>query len=104
MNNFSAAAITDRNQVIGNSDSKCSIVEKYEELSRQFCHDYEKIFSDNNARKTVVIIPSLSVDQQILARVHGSVYYEERLLCLLMLLRMPATNLIYVTSVPVDPV
>jgi len=81
-----------------------TIAEKYEELSRQFRLDYQKIFSDNNSRKTIVIIPSLTIDQGILAKVSGSVYYEERMLCLLMLLRMPETHVVYVTSVPVDPV
>ncbi|MGB3074671.1 MAG: peptide ligase PGM1-related protein, partial [Chitinophagales bacterium] len=56
------------------------------------------------AEKTIVIIPSLSVDQEILSKVKGSVFYEERLLCLLMLLRMPRTHIIYVTSIPIDPV
>jgi hypothetical protein len=31
-------------------------------------------------------------------------YYEERLLCLLMLLRMPRAKVIYVSSTPIDPV
>ncbi|MEO6166040.1 MAG: hypothetical protein ABIO46_04920 [Chitinophagales bacterium] len=31
-------------------------------------------------------------------------FYEERLLCLLMLLRMTRTHLIYVSSIPIDPV
>jgi hypothetical protein len=52
----------------------------------------------------VVIVPSLTLDQEILSKVEGIVHYEERLLCLLMLLRMPRTHVIYVSSVPVDPV
>ncbi|HYV90772.1 MAG TPA: peptide ligase PGM1-related protein [Chitinophagales bacterium] len=104
MNNFSISAVDEMQQAGAGTREVSRVTEKYEELSRQFCLNYQKIFGDDNAMKTVVIIPSLSVDQQILARVHGSVYYEERLLCLLMLLRMPATNLIYVTSVPIDPV
>jgi hypothetical protein len=34
--------------------------------------------------------------------VKGVVHYEERMLCLLMLLRMPRTQVIYVTSIPID--
>jgi hypothetical protein len=36
--------------------------------------------------------------------VDGALYYEERLLCLLMLLRMPRANVVYVSSVAIDPV
>ena len=60
--------------------------------------------SSPRAAKSVVIIPSITLDQEILAKISGHVYYEERLLCLLMLLRMPRTHVVYVTSMPVDPV
>jgi hypothetical protein len=53
--------------------------------------------------RTVVVIPSLTLDQEILSKVKGHFYYEERLLCLLMLLRMPRTRVVYITSIPVDP-
>lgn len=38
----------------------------------------------------------------MLKTINGVIYYEERMLCLLMLLRMPRTQVIYVTSVPID--
>lgn len=69
-------------------------------LPRQF----RKVFPDKLAAKSVVIIPSITLDQEILAKVSGHVHYEERLLCLLMLLRMPRTHVVYVTSEPIDPV
>jgi hypothetical protein len=56
---------------------------------------YEKIFPDKLAERTVVIVPSLTLDTEILSKVKGAVHYEERLLCMLMLLRMPLTKLIY---------
>src|SRR6476620_7986800 len=65
---------------------------------------YEEIFPDKLAERTVVIVPSLTLDTEILSKVKGAVHYEERLLCMLMLLRMPMTKLIYVTSVPVPEV
>jgi len=65
---------------------------------------YENIFPDKLAERTVVIVPSLTLDTEILSKVKGAVHYEERLLCMLMLLRMPMTKLIYVTSVPVPEV
>src|SRR5664279_4760589 len=38
----------------------------------------------------------------MLKTLKGVIHYEERMLCLLMLLRMPRTQVIYVTSVPID--
>jgi hypothetical protein len=62
---------------------------------------FEKIFPDKLAPRTVVILPSLSLDADILSKVKGAQYYEERMLCLLMLLRMPTTKIIFITSMPV---
>ncbi|MGZ4049343.1 MAG: peptide ligase PGM1-related protein, partial [Bacteroidia bacterium] len=76
-------------------------ISEFKELQQQFLAQYESVFMDRMAAKTVVIIPSLSLDQEILAKIDGIIHYEERLLCLLMLLRMPNTHVIYVTSMPV---
>lgn len=73
-------------------------------LQQKFSAQFQQIFPDRLAQKTVVIIPSLTLDREILSKVKGHIYYEERLLCLLMLLKMPETHVIYITSVPVDPV
>ena len=78
--------------------------EKFCELQSGFAALYEAVFHDKMAEKTVVVVPSLTLDPDILSKVEGAVYYEERLLCLLMLLRMPRTNVIYITSNPVDPI
>lgn len=78
--------------------------QRFRELQQQLRQQYEKIFPDMTARKTVVIIPSLTIDQELQSRVSGGMYYEERLLSLLMLLRMPRTHVVYVTSMPVDPI
>ncbi len=67
----------------------------------QFREQFDKIFPDKLAPRTVVILPSLSLDHDILSKVKGAQYYEERMLCLLMLLRMPTTKIIYITSMPV---
>jgi hypothetical protein len=81
-----------------------SEIDAFKKLQAGFAAQFESAFPDPMAAKTVVIVPSLTLDQEILARVNGHVYYEERLLCLLMLLRMPRTHVVFVTSVPVDPV
>lgn len=79
-------------------------IQQFKYLQQNFRAQYECVFPDDCAPKTVVIIPSLTLDQEILAKIRGHVYYEERMLCMLMLLRMPNTHVVYVTSVPVDPV
>ena len=48
-----------------------------------------------------MIIPSLSLGQDVMARVTGAHHYEERMLCMLMLLKLPRTRIVYVTSQPV---
>ncbi len=79
-------------------------IQIFRKIQQQFPRQFRKVFPDKLAAKTVVIIPSLTLDQEILSKVSGHVHYEERLLCLLMLLRMPRTHVVYVTSTPVDPV
>jgi len=76
----------------------------FTQIQQRFGEQFEKIFPDKLAPRTVVIIPSFSLDEEILSKIKGHVHYEERLLCLLMLLRMPLTKIIYVTSMPVDDV
>jgi hypothetical protein len=74
----------------------------FRKIQHQFPKLFRKVFPDKLAPKSVVIIPSITLDQEILAKISGHVHYEERLLCLLMLLRMPRTHIIYVTSMPID--
>lgn len=70
-------------------------------LQEGFKEQFQKIFPDKLAPRTVVIVPSFSLDRDILSKVTGILQYEQRMLCLLMLLRMPLTKLIYITSEPV---
>ena len=96
--------------VIPNNKQASSQAEVHEEsihfkkLQERFTEQFEKFFPDKQAPKTVVIIPSLTMDTEILSKISGITHYEERLLCMLLLLRMPRTHVVYVTSVPVDPI
>lgn len=76
--------------------------EQFRSLQERFSHFYKDIFFNDLADKTVVIVPSLTLDQQMLESVTGQIHYEERMLCMLMLLRMPRTRVIFLSSVPVD--
>ena len=75
--------------------------QSFNELQEGFKKQFETIFPDKLAPRTVIILPSLTMDTDILAKVKGIMHYEERMLCLLMLLRMPLTKIVYITSMPV---
>jgi hypothetical protein len=77
---------------------------QFKKLQAGFKDQFQKYFPDKQAPKTVVIIPSLTMDTEILSKISGITHYEERLLCMLLLLRMPRTHVVYVTSVPIDPI
>lgn len=68
-----------------------ALQERLEPLAR-------KVLSNPRAPQTVVVVPSLTLDVEELAKVSGAHHYEERLLCMLMLLRLPRTHVVYVTS------
>lgn len=76
----------------------------FKEIQQGMKKQYNEIFRNKLAPCTVVINPSMTLDMEILSKVKGAVYYEERLLCLLMLLRMPVTKIIYLSSVPIPEV
>jgi len=75
---------------------------KYHELQARLSQTFDEIFDNSNAPRTVLIVPSLSLDQEVLAKISGVHHYEERMLCLLLLLRMPRTRVIYVTSTAIS--
>jgi hypothetical protein len=77
---------------------------RYARLQARLEPLFRSVFSDPQAPRTVVVVPGLSMDHEILARIDGLPHYEERQLTMLMLLRMPATRIVYVTSTPIDPV
>jgi hypothetical protein len=64
---------------------------------------YLRVFPYPDAPRTVVVIPSMSLDREELTKLVGASHYEERFLCLLLLLQLPATHVVYVTSEPVAP-
>jgi hypothetical protein len=76
----------------------------FKKLQQTLIYQFKHAFPDRLAYKTIVVVPSLTLDPQIVDKLIGQIYYEERMLCLLMLLRMPNTHIVYITSIPVDPV
>jgi hypothetical protein len=76
---------------------------EFNKIQQGFATQFERFFPDSLASKTIVVIPSLTLDQQVLEKVVGALHYEERLLCMLLLLRMPRTHVSFISSMPVDP-
>jgi PGM1 C-terminal domain len=77
-------------------------IARFRELQAQFARSFSTLFDDPALPRTVLIVPSLSLDQQVLAKISGVHHYEERMLCLLLLLRMPRTRIVYITSTPIS--
>jgi hypothetical protein len=65
-----------------------SVVEvlQFKKLQERFQQQFEHIFPDKHAPRTVIIIPSITMDTEILSKISGINQYEERLLCMLMLM------------------
>lgn len=68
--------------------------------------ELEKCFAENYwqvQEQDIVCVPSLSFNAEEVSKVTGGLHYEERQLFNILLLKHPATRLIYVTSAPLDP-
>ncbi len=75
---------------------------RFAELQQRLPPMFRQIFADRLAPRTIVVVPGLSLDQELLARIAGLTHYEERQLTMLMLLKMPNTRMVFLTSVAVD--
>ena len=74
---------------------------RFRQLQDRFKSVFSDIFRNPAAPRTVVIVPSITFDREVMARVAGVNHYEERMLCLLLLLRFPRTRVVYITSTPI---
>lgn len=76
-------------------------VETFGALQTRLRDIFERVFPDRQHPRTVLVVPSMTLDSEVLSKVSGVHHYEERMLCMLLLLRMPRTRVIYVTSEPI---
>ncbi len=76
-------------------------LDRFAALQSRLHQQYRDVFPDPLRSRSVVIVPSLSLDREELEKVTGVSHYEERLLCMLMLLRLPRTRVVYVSSEPI---
>jgi hypothetical protein len=79
-------------------------LERFAGLQARLKPLFRDVYCDPLAPRTVVIVPGLSMDQEVLARIEGLQHYEERQLTMLMLLRLPNTRIVFLTSTPINPV
>jgi hypothetical protein len=89
-------------QIVPDAPPTAAELARFAALQTQFAKSFGPIFDDPKAARTVLILPSLSLDQEVMTKISGGHHYEERMLCLLLLLRLPRTRLIYVTSTPIN--
>ena len=74
---------------------------RFARIQERLAPMFRRIFPYPRAPRTIVVVPSLSLDAEELEKISGVNHYEERMLCMLMLLRMPRTHLVFVTSQPI---
>ncbi len=75
---------------------------EFQNLQDKFCENFDSYFLDDQ-EKSVVVVPSLTLDYEILSKIKGHFYYEERMLCMLMLLKMEKTHITFVSSISISP-
>src|SRR5919198_4166475 len=75
---------------------------RFEELQRKLVPLWHSIEAFNQDEQTIVVVPSMTLDN-VLEQGSEMQAYEERFLFLLLLLRQPRARLIYVTSQTILP-
>ena len=76
---------------------------RFGQLQRQLADRWRSTDEFDTEERHILVVPSLSLDQEELQKVEGVTHYEERLLFSLIRLRNPNTRLIYITSQPLHP-
>ena len=78
-------------------------LQEFEHLKLRLAGLWHDVFARRDQPYTSVVVPSVSLDSQELAKIKGVAFYEERLLFLLIQLRNPFARMVYVTSQPIHP-
>jgi hypothetical protein len=64
----------------------------------------QTFLADSDAAQCLVVVPSMSFDQELLKNVLGIEHYEERLLAMLLQLHNPTMHVIFCSSAPISEV
>jgi hypothetical protein len=75
--------------------SKSTEARRFRRLQRRLAPLFARIMPDPSEPRSVVVVPSLSVDSEVLRAISGAQHYEERMLCMLMLLPVASRRLSY---------
>lgn len=74
----------------------------FDELQRAMAERLGRRGVSDLATGTIVVLPSITFPPDELVKIIGIEHYEERMLCMTLLLRRPSLEMVYVTSAPVD--
>lgn len=85
------------------SPSNSGPLEQFQLLQKQLVDRWRPADQFDQQERHILVVPSLSLDQEELQKIAGVHYYEERLLFSLIRLRNPNTRLVYATSQPLHP-
>jgi PGM1 C-terminal domain len=77
--------------------------QQFRNLQAELRERWREIEEFDSGDCDIIVVPSLSLDQQEIQKVEGAYHYEERHLFSLIRLRNPRTRLIYITSEPLHP-
>src|SRR6266542_4484713 len=75
----------------------------FDALQRGFAQQYQDRDPLELDEGTVVVVPSLTFPVAELRKIVAIQHYEERLLYLLLLLGRPGVQVVYLSSLPIDP-
>jgi hypothetical protein len=79
------------------------IKKRFATIQKRLKKCWASISTLSTAPHTVIVIPSLTLDSRELNKIKGVVHYEERFLFMLMLLRQPNCEVIFVSSQQIHP-
>jgi hypothetical protein len=81
-----------------------SSAERFRQLQTQLRQHWQTLEQFDLDESDILVVPSLSLDQEELQKVEGSHHYEERLLFSLIRLANPKTRIVYITSQPLPSI
>ncbi|MCU0544181.1 MAG: peptide ligase PGM1-related protein [Oscillatoriaceae cyanobacterium Prado104] len=85
------------------TNSPLETVLQFRNLQSELRERWQAIEEFDSGDCDIMVIPSLTLDQQEMQKIPGAHHYEERHLFSLIRLRNPRTRLIYMTSEPLHP-
>ena len=77
--------------------------QRFHELYALLPQLWHNLRGEGHVPQTVVVVPSMTLDDEELGKLKGAQHYEERLLFMLILLASPKTRVIFVTTEPIHP-